>query len=137
MAAQLVTWLQALRMSGPGQGWQRGVGCPEHPCHSKLRLPRASPVGDQAVARNVVLLLSSWGWNWSLILSWAHPPPHKYLPRDRADGTEAPLSLVPPAIWAPWQQMHFLETRLIHHLIPSSITAPVLARSTLRGSTTV
>lgn len=27
------------------------------------------------MARNVVLLLSSWGWNWSLILSWAHPPP--------------------------------------------------------------
>lgn len=89
----------------------------------------------ETVPRSLILLWSSWGWSWALILSWALLP-HKYLPEERAGSTEAPL-FGSPAVWAPWQQMHLLQTGLFHRLILSCIAAPALGRWTPRGTATV
>lgn len=89
----------------------------------------------ETVTRSLSLLWSSWGWSWALILSWALLP-HKYLPEERAGSTEAPLS-GSPAVWAPWQQMHLLQTGLFHHLILSGTAASTLGGWTPRGTTTV
>lgn len=89
----------------------------------------------ETVPRSLILLWSSWGWSWALILSWALLP-HKYLPEERAGSTEAPLS-GSPAVWAPWQQMHLLQTGLFHRLILSGTAAPALGRWTPQGTATV
>lgn len=70
------------------------------------------------MARNVILLLSSCGWSWTLI------SPGLLLPTVFLGRGQAAQRLLsgwsPSAIWAPWQQMHLQEPWLFHHLILSS-----------------
>lgn len=78
--------------------------------------------------------MSSWGWSWALIPPWAYPLPHKCLPAEGADSTEALLLPVPSCYPGTMATLHLPEPW--HALCPilSPATALALAGSTPRGS---